>query len=316
MFDKNQLAFRNNENLTSKNYSELVTEEEYRFRVNEMIKCSQDITYFAEKYYTIVSLKVGKTIIKMYPKQQQLLELVTKNTRVICSASRQSGKTTTVGIFACHFVCFNPDKKILILANKESIAKEFLARIKQGFELLPKWLKPGIEEWNQTSVKFTNGSGIEVSATSSDAARGKSCNVLVIDEAAIIDQKLMSELWASVYPIVSSDINSKVILISTPKGNSGMFYEIYQKSLMPSHVNEEGWKSITIGWQDVPGRDKKWYDQTMASLNYDETVFKQEFDNCVTGDTLITLYDTVEKREIKLTIAQAFQILKQSSFCY
>ena len=55
-------------------------------------------------------------------------------------------------------------------------------------------------------------------------------NCLIIDEAAFIPENIMVELWASVYPIVSADPNSKVIMVSTPKGIDNLFYRLYAKA--------------------------------------------------------------------------------------
>lgn len=95
--------------------------------------------------------------------------------------------STTMSIFALWMTCFQEDKRILIVANREDTAIELLRRIKFAYEMLPNWLKPGVETWGQTSVYFSNGSSIEISATSSTAARGKSINC--VDGKSIIKIK-------------------------------------------------------------------------------------------------------------------------------
>ena len=98
-----------------------------------------------------------------------------------------TSNTTVATIYALWVACFNKDKTILIVANKEDTAKEILLRIKMAYEQLPNWLKPGVEEWAKTEVKFTNDSRISISTTSSSAARGLSINC--VDGNSIITLK-------------------------------------------------------------------------------------------------------------------------------
>lgn len=90
--------------------------------------------------------------------------------------------TTAVAIFLAHYVCFNKDKAVGILAHKGSMAVEVLERTKQAIELLPDFLQPGIVEWNKKSIVLENGSSIGAYASSPDAVRGNSFSFIYIDE--------------------------------------------------------------------------------------------------------------------------------------
>ena len=63
-----------------------------------------------------------------------------------------------------------------------------------------------------------------------------------------------------------------------------MFHKIYEGAVQ--EVNE--FKPFRVDWWDVPGRDDKWKDQTIA--NTSELQFQQEFGNTFfgTGNTLIS----------------------------
>ena len=65
--------YRNNEALKSWDSVEMCTPEEMRRRAAELIRCRSDIVYFAEKYFTIVNQDQGEHVIKLFPKQQELL---------------------------------------------------------------------------------------------------------------------------------------------------------------------------------------------------------------------------------------------------
>lgn len=279
-FEKN--TFRNITNVRGIDKVESLPLEDYKFYTSELIKCKKDIKYFSNNYFTIITPGIGKHIIKTYPRQDELIQSMLDNDRLCVLASRQVGKTTSYTILALHICCFNRDKKILIMGNKAAAAIEFLDRIKMAYEFLPNWLKPGVKEFNKASVEFSNGCKIEATATTPSAARGKACDVLIIDEMAFVPPKIMDDLWSSVYPIVSSAKGTKVILVSTPNGSGNMFHTIYESG--ENGTDPDGWKSFKFLWTEVPGRDDEWKRVTMASLG-DIQKWNQEFDCQFLGST-------------------------------
>ena len=166
---------RGNPNLKSPGFSENITKEEAEFRIREIIKCKNDIAYFANTYFTIIHLKRGKEIIKMYPEQEKMVRMMSENDRTIVSAARQIGKSTSYTIVILHEMLFKKDVKALICSNKAASALEIVGRIRLAYELLPSWLKCGIVSFNKSSMELSNGSRVKGMATSPDSARGESC---------------------------------------------------------------------------------------------------------------------------------------------
>lgn len=274
--------FRNNENLKTENVTELISREEFEKRVIEISRSREDILYFAEKYFTIVSPGKGKHIIELFPKQKQLLKFFQDNDRCVVLSSRQTAKTTSTTIFALHICLFQQHKKILIAANKLDVVIEILDRIRLAYENLPNWIKCGVTTWNRKKIEFSNGCSIEGIATTSDSGRSKSANILLIDEGAFLDNGGW-EFWQAVYPVVSSAKGTKVIMSSTPNGPTGLFYETYEAARLDNH--KDGWKAFVMNWWDMPGRDDVWKRQTIASLNNDMIKFNREYGNCFGGST-------------------------------
>lgn len=97
-----------------------------------------------------------------------------------------SHNSTIYTIFATHYVLFNKDKKILMVANKEATVKELLQRIKMAWTLMPDFLKIGVNTWSAKKIELENGSSIMISATSPDAARGSSCDVCLDDSSWVV----------------------------------------------------------------------------------------------------------------------------------
>ncbi len=97
--------------------------------VNEVIKCSQDIIYFAEKYFYIIHPDRGKEKITLYEWQKKILKayVETPNNKKHCvvKIARQSGK------------CSHKDTKVKIRNKKtgevkEITMKEFYDKIKKS----------------------------------------------------------------------------------------------------------------------------------------------------------------------------------------
>lgn len=189
--------------------------------------------------------------------------------------------TTVVASYCLWFGIFNQNKESMILANKLSTAKEIMGRILFFYENLPSFLKPGVKEYNKTSVTFENGSRIQCQATSPSAIRGRSIALLLIDEFAFLNKELAEEFIASSFPALSSSKESKMVLISTPYGLNH-FYKIW-------HDSEQGLNNfvrIEGKWNEV--RDQAWYDEQCKLLGNDKVKIAQELE-CVDGSTKVTV---------------------------
>ena len=185
-----------------------------------------------------------------------------------------TSNSTLMTIYSLWNACFNDDQRILLVANKEQTAKNIFKRVRLAYEQLPNYLKPGVIEYGQTSMMLSNGSSIGISTTSSDAGRGESVNITILDELAFIDSHIVEKFWESVYPIISSSKKSKIFIASTPNGTDNLFYRLYQGALQ----GDNNWKAERIDWWEIPGRDEKWKADTVRTLGSQE-IFDQEFGN-------------------------------------
>jgi hypothetical protein len=246
--------------------------------VQEFVACSKDPIHFAEKHMKIVNVDLGLITIPLYDYQKEIVTSVLNERYTVAECSRQSGKTTSISVFVLWYIIFNPNKTVAILANKAETAREILARIQLAFEHLPKWLQQGVIEWNKGSFELENGSRVLAAATSSNNIRGYAINLLVIDEAAFIDN--WDEFFTSVFPTISSGKSTKIVLISTVNGLNH-FYKITSLA----RQGKNNYKLISVPWQRVPGRDDKWKQDTLAAMNFDTDKFAQEFENQYLGSS-------------------------------
>jgi len=238
--------------------------------VSEYLKCSQDPIYFIETYMKIISINDGLVNFKLYDYQKDMILSMKDNRNTVIATARQAGKSTTTCGFILWYIIFHAEKTVALLANKGDTAREILGRIQLAYQHLPKWLQQGVKEWNKGSFVLENDSRVLASATSSDAIRGYSINLVFIDEAAFIDN--WDEFFTAVYPTISSGTESKIILVSTPNGLNH-FYKIWQNA----NEDRNGYNSLKVMWNAVPGRDEKWRQDTLAAMNFDVEKFEQEY---------------------------------------
>ncbi len=60
--------------------------------LKEIAKCTKNITHFAENHFFITTLKDGKQKIQLFAPQKRIIKSLGKHNRVVCLASRQTGK--------------------------------------------------------------------------------------------------------------------------------------------------------------------------------------------------------------------------------
>lgn len=267
-------------------------------QVQEYIKCFSDPLYFIETYVKIVSIDHGPVLFKLYPYQKRIIEAIHNNTRIISKISRQNGKSTTVAAYICWFVLFNDYKNATILANKLDVAKEIFGRVQFAIENLPSWLQQGVIEWNKKSFVLENGSSVFAAATSPSAVRGRTCSLLFLDEFAHLTPNLADDFMKSVFPTLSSSNQSKMAIVSTPKGLNH-FYKIWTDSEngLNTFIRVEG------HWSENPNRDDKWAKQQLEELG--KIGYAQEVEvkfigssyTLVSGDTLARLVYKVPEYE-------------------
>jgi hypothetical protein len=280
----NVISFDGNTNLRGKN-TKLPWSKEH---LAEWMKCSNDIHYFAENYYYILNLDEGMQKVKLRDYQEDLITKFNDNRFNIVLASRQCGKSTSFEIFVCWYILFNKDKKVAILANKAEQSKDLLRKIKQAYELLPKWLQQGVKSWNASSIQLENGCSVIASSTSSTAIRGRSISLLIIDEMGFVPRNIWEDFYSSVYPTISSGKSSKVIFVSTPHGLNH-FYQFWNES--EQSINH--FTNTRVDWWQVPGRDAKWKEETIANIGL--VKFNQEYGNEFLGSAYTLLESSIIK---------------------
>jgi len=239
-------------------------------QVEEYLKCAEDPVYFIETYCKIVTLDHGLQPFKLYDCQKNKVKIIHENRKVILMEGRQQGKTTTSAAYILWYTLFQESKTVAILANKAPAAREVLYRYQVMYENLPTWLQQGVTTWNKGDIALENGSIVFTAATSASGIRGKSVNLLYVDETAIIPNTIADQFFASVYPTISAGETTKILLSSTPLG-----YNHFWKFWNDAENGRNGFVPLFIPYWEIPGRDEAWAEtqrKLLGELKYNQEI--------------------------------------------
>lgn len=228
------------------------------WEIEEYIKCKLDIKYFAEKYCRIKTEDGTVQNIRLRDYQKDILDLYSGRFSILCG-SRQIGKTINAAITMLHFVTFNNDKNIMIVANIRGTTIEIIDKIKNIYIQLPFFLKKGIKNWNQQSVTFDNGCRIKSAARSKTPAIGFTIDFLYMDEFAHIPANIIEPYYTAAFPTVTAIENSKIIITSTPNGMN-LFHKLLVDAMRPDgDPLKNNYRAMKVFWYQVPGRFVTYY---------------------------------------------------------
>jgi len=266
----------------------------------EYIKCLNDPAHFMKKYCHIQHPQRGRVIFNLYPFQEKTLRLFRDNPYSIVLKSRQLGISTLAAGYSLWLMLFHKDKNVLCIATKQETARNMVTKVKFMFDNLPTWLKITAEENNKLSLRLSNGSQIKATSASSDAGRSEAVSLLIVDEAAFIEQ--IGEIWASAQQTLAT--GGGAIVLSTPYGTGNWFH----KTWVAAESNDNDFLPIKLPWYVHPERDEVWR-KRQDDLLGDPRLASQECD-CdfnTSGDVVFysewvdfiketTIQDPVERR--------------------
>lgn len=260
--------------------------------------CADDHIIFDENFNEVFvkELIPGESLVMTKDGPKKVLSVITTNEQeemfdlTVDSSDHRfytngilSHNSTTLAGYLTWYVLFNSHKRAAILANKMDIAKEIFSRVQFAVENLPLWLQQGVVEWNKTSFELENGSVCFAAATSPSAVRGKSINLLLLDEFAHLTPKLADEFIKSVFPTISSSKESKMVIISTPKGLNH-----YYKLWNDAENGNNDFVTVTGHWSEHPDRNEAWAEAQRKELG--EVGYQQEVECSFIGSSY-TLID-------------------------
>jgi len=245
----------------------------------EYIKCAKDPAYFMKKYCYIQHPKRGRILFNLYPFQESVLHLFRDENYIITLKSRQLGISTLASAYALWLMLFHKDKNILALAITQATARNLVTKTIFMYENLPKWLQLPFTEKNKLSLRLKNGSKITAKSSNTDSARSEAVSLLLIDEAAFIDN--IEETYTAAQQTLAT--GGQCMALSTPNGIANWFH----KTWVDAEAGENGFIPVKLPWSVHPEREQDWRDEQDKKLGVRAAAQECDCDFLTSGDTVI-----------------------------
>jgi hypothetical protein len=244
----------------------------------EYIKCAKDPAYFMKKYCYIQHPTRGRILFNLYPFQSKVLHLFRDNQYIITLKSRQLGISTLSAAYSLWLMLFHKDKNVLALATTQATARNLVSKTMFMYDQLPKWLRLTALEKNKLSLRLKNGSKITAKSSNTDAARSEAVSLLLIDEAAFVDN--IEETFTAAQQTLAT--GGQCMALSTPNGIGNWFHQTWEKA----EAGENSFLPIKLPWTVHPERDQAWREQQDSDLGPRMAGQECDCDFLASGDTV------------------------------
>lgn len=226
-----------------------------------------------------------------FPYQSDLLNAA-ENADVFKAAlkpGRQVGKSLTGGHIAADRAIMGHD--VMILAPFEDTTEDMMEAFRDAMETAREKFSEagyvlGTEHENKTDWKFTGGGRCRARTVGTDGTqvRGKNPDIVLVDEAAYIKDRIYSEV---IEPFFLTHDTYEYYLFSTPAGKNGYFYDAVEGE------KAENWYSPHWPSTINPLNDEEWIQEKKQEK--DPLSFAQEYlgEFVDEGDNLFS-YETID----------------------
>jgi hypothetical protein len=246
----------------------------------EIIRSGKDPAYFIDNYTKISHPLHGLIPFKLYDYQEQLITDFNDYRFNVILKARQLGISTITAAYIAWMLLFHRDKNVLVMATKFSTAGNLVKKVKAIVKNLPPWIKiANVSVDNRTSFELTNGSQIKASSTSVDAGRSEALSLLVVDEAAHVEN--LDDLWTGLYPTLST--GGRCIALSTPNGVGNWFHKAYTEA--EQDLND--FYATKLLWDVHPDRDEEWYEKETKNMSRRQIAQELKCNFNTSGETVI-----------------------------
>lgn len=151
-------------------------------------------------------------------------------------AGRQIGKSRVLAVIALHHAFTKANQSVLIISSGDDAAKDLLSEV-VGLAQSP-WLGASVEADDSTKVVLSNASVIRCVPATHRRARGKSIDLLILDEACFISE----DVWDAAKFTILARPGSRVVMASTPAGRRDKFFARHYRMGEDGRDGYESWK--------------------------------------------------------------------------
>ena len=155
---------------------------------------------------------------------------------VVLLKGRQIGASTASAALALHTAMYEPGALVVIVSPSQRQSQEIAAKARAALRNLD---RPELDQDSATTLGLANGSRILSLPGTAVSIRGYSARLLVVDEAAFVDEAT----WLAAQALVAT--GGRIVVLSTPAGKGGWLFDLWQSEA-------PGWATFRVPTANVP----------------------------------------------------------------
>ena len=236
----------------------------------EWRKCKLSPHYFLKTYGKIKDEQAGIIPFQDWDYLVDLLNVFSKERRIIILKARQLGITTLISGYILHRAIFFEGSTIYVLSQNEKAAFKVIEKCKIMWEYLPDFLRIKLGKDQLGALSFpTTHSSIDALPSTEDAGRMTGATIVVSDEWE--RHPYAEQNYLAVMPTLGA--GGQFIGLSTPDLLAGDTF--FKKMYHQTKSGETRFKPVFLSWDLRPDRDQVWYDG--EKRDYVGVGFEQEY---------------------------------------
>ena len=223
-------------------------------------------------------------------------EVLKTEGNIVLRSGRQCGKSTIISIKAAEEALNKPNQLILIAACVLDQAELIFRKAREYIEA--RYKNQIVGRVTLHFLELKNGSKILCRAIgdTGEGIRGYTANIIIIDEAAFVNERV----WSAITPIISVS-HGKMILLSTPHGRKGYYYNCF---------SDKDYTSFHVSALDCPRHTKEFLDKAEARMT------KVEFATEYLGEFIDELREYFTDEWIEKVCVLRREVVNLNSGCY
>ncbi len=168
--------------------------------------------------------------VTLFPYQEEGLGLVQENDRVALAWGRQTGKDTLTGLYGLWLALTTPGARVVCVSPSQRQSDLWMEKLR-AYALSRPALRDAVTDLSQSELALSNGSrvySLPSGVGGGITIRGFSkVSLLVFNEAAWVAE----EVYQAAGPFLAASEGGKIVLISTPFGQSGYLWRAWNSPL-------------------------------------------------------------------------------------
>ena len=241
-------------------------------------------------FASLTEIRSGDGIVKFkpYPYQISLVDSIESHKLTVVGKSRQLGISETICNYFLYRACVDRSVLAVILSLGQRETIDLARRVRFAIESLAPY---GITTSTDTltDIQINGGGRLLFRPSNENSTRGlPAVTHVLLDEAGFVDN--IDRIYQAIIPATSTVTNPKIVVVSTPNGSQGWFYNLLATDSLIDLC--EGMRSgemapyqeidnkVLIHWKSHPkfSQQSNYLETIAIETGLSETVIAQEYD--------------------------------------